>query len=161
MPTLVSWVTNWLKSPPRLLTCEPDHPILKLDQREFGGELRRVAAALHVRLVNVDDGGPQVGHRAVLSVEQVRCSSVSRAAPGSSSSGPAQQLPVLEKLDPWKAIPLRCPLTPAPRMLFWPIVSLEAPHRQTPRLALELRPRETVKKALTTRSGSRTIKVIQ
>ncbi len=57
---------------PQALDFQPDQPVLKLDQGELGRELGRVAAAVQKRLVNTDRPGAQIGHRAILGVQQVR-----------------------------------------------------------------------------------------
>ena len=122
------------------LDLQPHHSILKLDRGEFGCQIRCVAAALCVSLVYVYRTNSQVGHRAVLGIEQVGGVRRCPERRGQQIIATAQQLPLLKKLDPGDSIPPRFPLALAPVLLVLPIISLEARHRQTPRLTQELQP---------------------
>ncbi len=135
MPTSVSWVSNCEKSPPRLFTCSPTSPILKID---LWGTRPRAATCCR-RCPHTPRKRRPYRRPGWPSARSGRPAGwwgplASRAARAASAAG--QQLPVLEKLDPGDSIPPRFPLAQAPLLRVFPIVSLEARHRQTPRLAL-------------------------
>ena len=87
---------------PQALDLQPDHPVLEFDRRELGGELRRVAAALDVRFVDIDTSRPPRLAIGPFWASNRFVSSASRAAREWSltRAAAAQQPPVLEKLDP-------------------------------------------------------------
>ena len=139
MPTSVSWLTYWLKSPPRLLTWSPTIPFWN---SIVGNSAWRAAACCrrcHIGRVDVDQADAQVGHRAVLGVEQVGGSSASRAACGRSPPPPVSSRRSSRNSSPGKSCRPGSPCRGAD----WAPdsdPSLEAPHRQTPRLAWEVSP---------------------